>query len=71
MTIIDSILITSGMMLVISLTTYFMSLLVLIAGIFIKHKWVDDIVGYLTCICFTTGCIFAVLLILWGLINLF
>lgn len=71
MTIDESILITSTVLLVISLTTYFMSLLVSIVGIFVKHKWVDDIGSYLTCIYLTTGCIFAVLIILWGLINLF
>lgn len=71
MTIDESILITSTVLVVISLTTYFMALLVLIFGIFVKHKWVDDIDGYLTCIYFTTGCIFAVLIISWGLINLF
>jgi len=71
MTIDESILITSTVLLVISLTTYFMSLLVAIVGIFMKHRWIDDIGAYLTCIYFTTGCIFAVLIVLWGLINIF
>ena len=71
MTIDESILITSTVLLVISLTTYFMALLVAIVGMFIKHRCIDDIGSYLTCISFTTGCIFAVMLISWGLINLF
>lgn len=71
MTIDESILITSTVLLVISLTTYFMALLVMISRIFVKHRWIEDIGIYLTCIHLTTGCIFSVLLILWGLINLF
>lgn len=71
MTIDESILVTSTVLLVISLTTYFMALLVSIVGIFVKHRWLDDILGYLTCIYLTTGSIFTVLLISWGLINLF
>lgn len=71
MTIIDSIIVTSAVLLVISLTTYFMALLVIIAGIFVKHRWIDDIGSYLTSIYLTAGCIFAVLIVLWGLINLF
>lgn len=71
MTIIDSILVTSTVLLVISLTTYFMALMAMIVRIFVKHNWVNDIGVYLTCTYFATGCIFAVLLISWGLINLF
>lgn len=71
MTIDESILINSTVLVVISLTTYFMALLVSIVGIFVRHRWIDDIGSYLTCIYFTTGCIFAVLIISWGLINLF
>lgn len=68
MTIDESILITSTVLLVISLTTYFMALLVAIVGIFVKHRWINDIGGYLTCIFSTTASISTVLLISWGLI---
>lgn len=71
MTIDESILITSTVLLVISLTTYFMSLMTMIVGIFVKHRWINDIDGYLTCIYLTTGSIFTVLLISWGIINIF
>lgn len=71
MTIDESILVTSMFVLVISLATCLMALLFMVVGMFVKHRWIDDILGHLAFICLTTSSIFTVLLISWGIINLF